>query len=131
MPRPRGIGRDGLPVDLIGKALEYRLAPIPRPGVGIRVIGQQETSGMADNTAKSDGIYTLDGGRFVVRAGDTLPAGAKFEAVDDVFAPNDAEFSAEEAEIVEGTKAQPVVERSMAAAPENKSRKAAPETKSL
>lgn len=84
---------------------------------------------MSDTTAKSDGIYTLDGGRFVVRAGDVLPAGAKFEPVDDVFAPNNAEFNVEDVELVPDTKAQPVSldERSKGAAPENRARTAAPQ----
>ncbi|MDQ3541813.1 MAG: hypothetical protein M3440_14125 [Chloroflexota bacterium] len=123
MPRPRGKGRDGLPVDLIGKALVYRLSPIPGTRVGIRTVGQQEITTMSDNTAKSDGVYTLDEGRFVIRAGDRLPAGAKFEAQDDVFAPSNAEFVAEDVEIVDETKAQPANDdrRSLTGAPENRS----------
>ncbi len=132
MPIPRGIGRDGLHVDLIGKALVYRLAPIPHTGVGIHVLGQQENTTMSSepNKAKSDGVYTLNGGQFVIRAGDTLPAGAKFEAKDDVFAPSSGEFVAEDAEIVEGTYAQPVVEeRSESVAPQNRAEGSAPQNR--
>lgn len=35
--------------------------------------------------ANSDGVYTLDGVRFLIRKGDALPEGAEFEAADDVL----------------------------------------------
>jgi hypothetical protein len=30
--------------------------------------------------AKQDGVYTLDGGRFLIRKGDPLPEGAELDA---------------------------------------------------
>lgn len=63
------------PVDLIGKPLEYRLAPIPGTGVGVRVIGQEEYIPMTK--ADKTGEYMLNGNYFVIRAGDPVPDGAE------------------------------------------------------
>lgn len=63
------------PVDLIGKPMEFRLAPIPGTGVGVRVIGQEEQSHMTK--AEKSGEYVLHGNHFVIKAGDVLPDGAE------------------------------------------------------
>ena len=65
----------GRPTDLIGKPLEYRLAPIPGTGVGVRVIGQEEYIPMTK--AEKTGEYVIDGNYFVIRAGDPVPDGAE------------------------------------------------------
>lgn len=71
------------------------------PGVTFRT---PEDIPMASK-AERDGVYTLDGNRFFIAAGDPLPKGA----------------------VVEGE--EPAAERKQDQAPENKSKKAAPENK--
>ena len=103
MGRPHDTDAAGRPVDLIGKPLEFRLAPIPGTGVGVRVIGAQEQAHMAK--ADRNGEYVLNGNYFTIKQGDPLPDGA--EMVD-----------------------EPVSVRKQDAAPENRAKSAAPETKS-
>lgn len=90
------------PTDLIGKPMEFRLAPIPDTGVGVRVVGQEEVRAMVK--AEKSGEYVLNGNYFVIKAGDPVPDGAEF---------------------VEARE-----ERARKAAPENKAKASAPETKS-
>ena len=97
MTRPHGTDATGRPVDLIGQRLDTRPAPPPT----LRVLNEKEMATMPK--AEQDGVYTLNGGRFKVRAGDVLPEGA---------------------EMVGETE-----ERAKAAAPGNKSKQAAPENR--
>ena len=102
MGRPHDTDAAGRPVDLIGKPLEFRLAPIPGTGVGVRVIGAQEQTHMVK--AERTGEYVLDGNYFTIKAGDVLPDGA--ELVD-----------------------APVAKRAEQDAPENRKKAAAPENR--
>lgn len=61
--------------------------------------------------AESNGVYTLGEGRFTVRKGDTMPDGAKFEAISD---PE-----------------EDVEERAQPAAPENKAKQTVPENRAM
>lgn len=96
MTIPFGTDAHGRPVDMIGEPILPGRGSVP--GVIIT-----EVDAMAK--AHKDGVYTLNGGRFRIRAGDVLPEGAVMD----------------EEPVAEG--------RAVEAAPENKSRKAAPETK--
>lgn len=86
------------------------------PDAGLNIIGEPVLPGLGSASgviiqendvmkkAERDGIYTLNGGRFGIRAGDVLPEGAVMD--------------------------EPASEqRAKQSAPENKARKAAPETK--
>lgn len=96
MTKPHGQDALGRPVDLIGQPLAVRPSPAPK----VVILGAKEMQTMAK--AEKDGVYTLNGGRFKVRAGDVLPEGA--EMVTDE-------------------------QRSKGAAPENKAKAAAPENR--
>lgn len=95
MTRPHGRDDAGRPLDLIGQPLGVRHAPPPQPYI-------QEVATMAK--AERNGVYTLNGLRYIIRAGDVIPEGA--------------ELDAEDAE-----------ERAKGKAPENKSKQSAPENR--
>lgn len=104
MARPHGRDDAGRPLDLIGQPLGIRHAPPPQPFI----VKRKDAMAKAD----SNGVYILNGGRYVVREGDVLPEGAKFEAID-ADAPNEDQ----------------VAQRARDAAPENKRKQAAPENR--
>lgn len=96
MSRPHGVDAAGNPLDLIGRRLDTR----PASSVGVTII-RKDTTDMAK--AEKNGVYTLNGHRFRIKAGDVLPEGAVMDG---------------EAEV-----------RKQDAAPENKSKQAAPENR--
>ncbi len=98
MTSPHGTGADGQPVDLIGQPFGL----IPGPGVGIHFVREDDPN---MTKATGDGVYTLDGNRYVLRKGDSLPEGAEVE------------YTAED----EPQDEQPAV-RSKGAAPENRAK---------
>jgi hypothetical protein len=105
MAKPHGANADGTPVDLIGR-------PFRPASHGVGVTFRLENDPMAK--AQTDGIYTLNGSRFVIRKGDTLPDGAVMEGAEDV-----AEPAADEAPAT----------RSKGAAPENRAKADEAETR--
>jgi hypothetical protein len=102
--KPHGTMPNGQPVDLIGQPLH--------PGRGsVPAVVVLETHQMAK--AQADGAYTLNGGRFKIRKGDPLPAGAVMDGAEV------AEETADE---------QPVAEqRDKGGAPENRAKADKPE----
>jgi hypothetical protein len=95
MTRPHGRDDAGRPLNLIGQPLEIRHAPPPQPFI--------VTKEDAMAKAERNGVYTLHGLRYIIRAGDPLPDGAELDP--------DPE------------------ERAKGKAPENKSKQAAPENR--
>ncbi len=70
MTRAHGTNTDGQAVNLIGKPLEHRQGPAP----GVSIVESEQMS-----NAPHDGIYTLNGMRFLMRKGTALPEGAVIE----------------------------------------------------
>ncbi len=99
MAKPHGRTPDGRPANLIGQPLDVRPAPPPQPFIVKR------KDAMAK--AESNGIYTLNGGRFRIRKGDPIPEGAEFSTIE----------------------AKDPEARALKSAPENKSKQAAPENR--
>lgn len=101
MARAHGVLPDGTAVDLIGQPLHLR--PGPAPGIQF---------GASDTMTKAtyDGVYTLDGHRFLMRAGQALPPGA----VPEPLAVSEPEPAP--------------AKRSRGAAPENRAKAEEPET---
>jgi hypothetical protein len=102
MAKPHGRTADGRPANLIGQPLDVRPSPPPQP-----FIVTKEAAMAQGKTAPSDGVYTLNGGRFRIRKGDVLPEGAEF---------------------AERTPVDPEA-RALKSAPENKSKAGAPENR--
>lgn len=73
MTRAHGTGADGAKLDLIGQPLDLRTGPAP----GIHFMME---NGMPKAT--HDGKYTLNGVRYLMRAGQVLPEGAVPDPVD-------------------------------------------------
>jgi hypothetical protein len=102
MARPHGVTPDGRPANLIGQPLEVRPAPAP----ALRIT-RVEDDAMAK--AEKTGVYTLNGYRYRINAGDVLPEGAEM-----------AQDAPEERKRVETPE-----NRAKAAAPENRADKKA------
>lgn len=92
MTIPAGTDANGHPVDIIGQPILPGRGSVP--GVTIR-----EVDAMAK--VEKNGVYTLNGVRFLIRAGDVLPEGAVMDE-----------------------------ERAEKAAPQNRAEKAAPQNRS-
>ena len=99
MTAPHGATAEGVPVDLIGQPLATGRGSVPG-------LFQQRTDEMTKAT--HDGTYTLNGGRFHIRAGDPLPEGA---VLDEVAVADEA---VDEAPVIE--------QRNQGAAPENRAK---------
>lgn len=70
MAKPHGVTPDGRPANLIGQPLDVRPSPAPQPFL---VRKDDATMPKAEKT----GIYTLNGVRYRINAGDVLPEGAQ------------------------------------------------------
>lgn len=99
MTAPHGTTAEGVLADLIGQPLATGRGSVPG-------LFQQRTDEMTKAT--HDGIYTLNGNRYVIRKGDALPDGA---VMDDVAVADEA---VDEAPVIE--------QRNQGAAPENRAK---------
>jgi hypothetical protein len=100
MAKPHGLTPSGKPANLIGEPLDVRPAPTPQ----LRITRKDDAT-MAK--AETTGIYTLNGVRYRINAGDVLPEGAEM-----------AQDAPEQRKRVETPE-----NRSKAAAPENRAKK--------